>query len=326
METMVEEVIIRNEDEAWESLQLALADRISETASIVFEGWPVFKLTIEGKDFKGTIPTRIMPPILDLQREIYRIYCNAKYSSTDVRKLKAEERELLELVVSIKPGSTKFITELFKALNEIIKSSNMNGRQAVIVLVSVSTLIAAEVGWKDWLTYKEKEHGQEVTVQLSEQETQRLELVTQALTRAPDLERNKEFISDFKNDLSKRLKPEDQIKIGEQPVITGARAAEIVPAVKPEAEEVRIDGEFIIKEVKFPKKFGGKYRFAVTRVFDQKSFMVDATPDKLSEDQITILKDGGFGVKRVLMQINAKELRGQVSAAKLVLIKWPDAE
>lgn len=320
---MIDELIIRNEEDAFNALQQALANELEETAIVVFEGWPVFKLTIEGKDFKGSIPTRVMPPIIDLQKEIHRIYCNARYNSDDTRKLKPDERELLELVVSIKPGSTKFITDLFKAMNEIVKNSNMNGKEAVILLVSISAIIATSIGWKDWVGLKEREHGQEVSVRLSEEETKRLKLVTEALTTQPELKKNKEHISSFQSDLSRKLKPEDQIKIDEQPVITSARAAEIVPRPRIPAQEIRIDGEFFINEVKFPKNFGGTYRFSVTRVIDDLNIMVDAAPDKLTQEQITVLKDGGFGLKRVLMQINAKELRGRISNANLVSITWP---
>lgn len=59
-------LVIRNEDQAWEALQSALAEEVSETTQVVFEGWPVFKLTISGADFNASIPTRIMPPILEL--------------------------------------------------------------------------------------------------------------------------------------------------------------------------------------------------------------------------------------------------------------------
>lgn len=321
---MIEELIIKSEDDAWETLQKALANEINDTAQIVFEGWPVFNLTIEGKDFKGSIPTRIMPPILELQKEIHRIYCKAKYNTEDTRKLKPEEREILELIVSIKPGSTKFITKLCEALNEIIKNSNMNGKEAALLLIGISAIIATNLGWKDWVMSKEREHGQDVSVRLSEQETKRLEIVTQALTNSAELKNSKKFISSFKNDLSKKLKPSDQIKVNEIPVINGVRASEITKAPKQVAVELRLDGEFVINDVKFPKVYGDEYRFSVTRVLDDKSLSVDVSPDKLTDDQIIILKDSSFSVKKVTMQINAKELRGRISSAKLVSIKWPD--
>jgi len=86
LEEPIEKLIIHNEDEAFNLLKKALSNEISDTAQITFKGWPVFNLTIEGKDFHGSIPTRIMQPILDLQKEINRIYCRARYNSDDTKK------------------------------------------------------------------------------------------------------------------------------------------------------------------------------------------------------------------------------------------------
>ena len=321
----IERIIIRNENEAFNALTRALADEVTESALVEFQGWPTFQLTISGEDFNGSIPTRIMPPILHLQAEIHRIYCRAKYNSEDTRRLRNEERELLELIVIIKPGSTKFIAQLAKVLNEIIKNSNMNGRQVLILLVSISAMVSGNFAWKEWVQTKEREHGKDVTVRLSEEETKRLEVVTEALSRQPELKSDKESFDNIRSDLSKRLKPSDQINIDESPVISGVRAAEIVPKPRELAQEIRIDGEFTINEVKFPKNFGEKYRFSVTRKIDNKQMTVDAMPGVLTDEQITILKDGGFGLKSVLLQINAKELRGRISSANLVAISWPDS-
>lgn len=323
---MIEQVIIKSEDDAFAALQKALAQELDENTQVVFEGWPVFRLTISGEDFDSSMPTRIMPPILDLQKEVYRIYCKARYNTEDTRRLTQDERELLELVVTVERGSSAFITELANSLNEIIKNSNMSGDQALILLVSVSALLAASFGWKEWLRTREREHGQNITVQMSEQETRRLELVTEAMRQKPELVENKESIDRFRSDLSKKLKPDNQITVDNQPVITGVRAAEIVPEPRAAAEDLRIDGEFVINEVKFPRVFGGKYRFSVTRVIDQKQMMVDALPSVLTDEQIGVLKEGGFGVRPVLMEINAKSLRGNISSASLVSIRWPEAD
>jgi hypothetical protein len=323
LEESIEEIIISNEDDAFSLLQTALANKITDTAKVTFKGWPIFNLTIEGKDFNSSIPTRIMPPILDLQKEIHRIYCKAKYNSEDTRKLTDEERELLELVVTINPGSTKFFTDLFNALNEIVKNSNMNGPQVLSLLIAISFILATSIGWKDWLSAKEREHGQDISVRLSEQETERLKLVTEVLSRTPELQQNKEAISNFQSSISKRLKPSDQIKINDEPIINGTRAAEIVPAPKETSKGIRLDGDYRINEVKFPTKFGGEYRFSVTRLTDEKTFMVDAAPDVLKPEHIEILKEGSFSIKYVSMQINAREHRGHITDANIVYIDWP---
>ena len=321
----MDKIVIKTEGEAFAALQRALDDKVPIGTIVEFEGWPVFKLRISGEDFHGSIPTRIMPSILELQKEIHRVYCRSKYNTENTRVLRQDEKEMLELVVEIKTGSTEFVTELSDALNEIIKNSNMNGEQALILLVSISAMLVGGLAWKNWLAHKEREHGQDVSVQLSQEETKRLEIVSQAKAREPSIEQNHQAIETFRSNLSKKLKPEDSISVDQQEIVTGERASEIVNAPRELAQEVRIDDEFIINEVKFPKVYGGKYRFSVTRTADRKQLMVDAHTDVLSAEQISVLKDGGFGVKSVLMEINARSLRGHISAARLVSISWPDS-
>lgn len=319
----IEIIKITNDVEAFAALGKAIANEIGPDTQVIFEGWPVIKLTISGENFHGSIPTRIMPPIMELQKEIYRIYTRVSYNTDDTRNLKQEERDQLELVVEIRQGSTEFLTELANSLNEIIKSTDMSSQEALILLVSIAAMMTGAFAWKDWLRTKERTHGEEVSVKLSQEETRRLELVTTAMSREPAIAENKVALDNFRDDLSRRLKPEDQIKVDFQPIISGERASEIVPAVRVPSVEIRIDGEFIINEVKFPKSFGGKYRFAATRVSDGQHMIIDAHPDVLSADQIQILKDGGFSVKLVHMQVNAKRLRDTISAASLVSINWP---
>ncbi len=319
----IESIKITNDVEAFAALGKAIGNEIGPETIVEFDGWPVFKLTISGKNFHGSIPTRIMPPILELQKEIHRIYSRARYNTDDTRNLKQEERDQLELVVEIKEGSTEFITELAKSLNEIVKSTNMSSQEALLLLVSIAAMMTGAFAWKDWLRSKERIHGEDVTVQLSQEETRRLELVTAAMTRHPEIAQNKAAIDGFRDDLSRRLKPEDEIKVDFQPIITGNRASEIVPALRTPSEEIRIDGEFVINEVKFPSSFGGKYRFAATRLTDGQHLMIDAHPDILSSEQIQILRDSSFSVRRVFMKVNAKKVRDAISAANLVAISWP---
>ena len=79
----------------------------------------------------------------------------------------------------------------------------MNGIQIVIFLVSISVIITASVGWKDWLTFKESQHAKEISSRMSFQETVRLKLVVNAMSKEPVIQKNKETIPNFKRDLSK---------------------------------------------------------------------------------------------------------------------------
>ncbi len=315
---MMNKLIIKNESQAWQAMEDALNNKLDDNISLEFDGWPVLNLRIEGEDFNNTIPTRVMSPIMDFQKEIHRIYCKAKYNSEDTRKLKPHERDLLELIVKIEPGSTKFIADIFKALNEIIQNTNMTGKQAVVLIIGVGAILGSVVSWKSWVVSNERKHSQEISVRMSEQETQRLEIFAQAMIQQPELKQSEKFTSDFRSELSKRLKPEDKLSVSNMPIITGERAAEIVPNLRQSGEATRIDGEFHITEVKFPISFGGNYRLSVVDLNDSRTFQVIATPSSLSTEQIEALKTGGFDVKKVKMEINARQLRGRISNAQLV--------
>ena len=54
--------------------------------------------------------------------------------------------------------------------------------------------------------------------------------------------------------------------------------------------------------------------------------MVNASPTKITDEQLVILKNSGFSVKKTLMEINAKSSRGNISQANLVSINWPDID
>lgn len=325
---IVEKLVISSEKDAFDLLAKSLKDQIPENAQIVFDGWPIFKLSIYGEDFDGTIPTRIMPPILDLQREIHRIYCREKYGSESLSHLKDYERDFLELVVEIKPGCSQFISKLFDTLNKVIQDTDMTGKEAIILMTSIAAILTGGVGWYVWVQSNERMHGQDLTVQLSQEETKRQAMLIDAISQNSNIKKASEGVNAFRASLSKKLKDTDTIKINDQPVINGARAAEIVPAPKVEAEAIRLDGDFTISEIKFPKadEFGKPYRLTVERISDKLKLTVDASHDKLSPDQVKVIQEGGFQLKVVTLQINAKKLRGNITRPELYSIEWPESK
>ena len=96
------DIVIRNEDDAVAVLeQLVSGLALGPGVRLVLDGWPVFVIKIEGKDFHGTVPTRIMPSLLTLQAEIHRLYCVLRYGQDNLRKLTQEDRDRLEIVVRL---------------------------------------------------------------------------------------------------------------------------------------------------------------------------------------------------------------------------------
>lgn len=84
----METIKITSEEEAFELLsQLVKGFQFEEKYEVEFESWPRFVIRIKGGDFDGTIPTRIMPTLLELQKEVHRIYCRTTYGKESTRRL-----------------------------------------------------------------------------------------------------------------------------------------------------------------------------------------------------------------------------------------------
>lgn len=318
----MQEIRIKSEEEAWAAMAKALAQDRLDDIDFLFDGWPKLQLTIKGKDFQGTIPTRIMPPILDLQKEIHRTYCLLRYGTDNLRKLTADDRVRLEIVVKIDEGSSVFSADIWKELNETVKAAmkDMDSKHKLIVVISLALSVAAPLSWKFWLNSQERMKDLDASVQLEQIENERIALLTKAKRAIPEVGVVTSGVDDFRNHALHRLHDEDRLEIlhDEKPafVIDGVRAAEVTEKPREESIEIRIDGEFLIEEVRSGGIRG--FKIKVRRVLDGKEIVVSIPDGTLTEDQVDVLKNNEWAKKSVVMEINAKELRGKIISAVLV--------
>jgi hypothetical protein len=68
-------LIIHNEEDAWALLEAAVSGSGHlDARRLKFKGWPIWSLDAKGRDWYSTVPTRIMPPLLDVQKDVNRAY------------------------------------------------------------------------------------------------------------------------------------------------------------------------------------------------------------------------------------------------------------
>ncbi len=315
------DIVIRNEAEAWEWLNRGLEGEIDtdEPINIRFDGWPTLDLKFTGHDFDQSVPTRVMPPLLDAQREIHRLYCQLAYGQQNLRKLTNEDRDRLELNIRVEKGSSDYSTNLSDVLNEAIKSavSNMDSVHILIASLSVGLMWASNVAWKNWLQKKERDKEVESRIRMSELEKEKLEILSKSQREIHYIKDLSKGVDDFRNDSLHKMKPNDTFSVPDSEIdVDGRYAAEITHKPREKSVEKRIDGEFTILSVISGDTKG--FRLKVKRVLDDTSIHVTIPPGTLSSEQKNILKDNEWAKKPVLLEINAKELRGQITSATLV--------
>lgn len=328
----MEKITIRNEEDAIALLKkLVEGYEMEEVTSLEFESWPKFVIRIKGVDFDGTIPTRIMPTLLDLQKEVHRVYCLSTYGDENLRRLTKKDREQLELVVKVDKGSSLFETLLKDPILKTLQdaASRMTPEQLTATIIIFGLSVTSVLFWKLWLNKRIKERELDQTVQLSRLEKEKMEVIQRAMQQYPLSQAASEGVGDVRSELLTRLKPSDNLEIGtaepsepEAPPpihISGEEAEQYTHAPRERAVEKMITGEFFLKTADFSRPEG--VRLEVERVFDNYSFRADVPLGVLGHEQAEALKNNSWSKTNVEMSLLVKELHGRYTSAKVVSVK-----
>lgn len=315
------EIIIQNEQQAWDWLTRALDGKIAtdEPLNLRFEGWPIIDLRFKGQDFDQSVPTRIMPPLLNAQKQIQRLFCELTYGEANLRRLKDDDKERLELNVRVKKGSSEYETNLVDVLNQIFTSAvnNMESIHILISVISASLIWGSNVAWKNWLSKRAEVRGVESQIQMSQLELEKMAIISKASGFEPTVKSTVNGVDGFRNDSLHKLKPADGFEIPDADFsINGTHAAEITQTPREQSIELRIDGEFIIEAVVSGGTSG--FKLKVKRNSDNKRISVSIPEDALTSEQKEVLKTNEWNKRPIYLELNAREWRGQIVSASLV--------
>lgn len=324
-------LVIRSEADAWDALEAAVSGEASlDAARLRFAGWPVWSLDAKGHDWQSTVPTRIMPPLLDVQKDINRAFAGVRYGDANLRRLRDEERDELEVVVKVEKGSSLFTADLSDQLIKITEAAigRMNGVEALIAVLSIGLMITSPVMYKAWLNHRIKEKelqsraeldskNIEARIQQSQEETRRMEIMRDAMTRQPALRSVEEDVQITANRFLKATRPGDRFETKGVPV-TAEEAHEIAQPEREHSKVLDIRGDFAIIGNRTDK--GDGFRVTVRRQSDQLQFVADVMGDLPLNDKQAI-QDAEWSKSLVTLSIEAEMLREKISRASVISAK-----
>lgn len=262
-----------------------------------------------------------------MQKELHRAFCLLKYGEDNVRRLTNEDREAAEIVVNVEDGSSKFGVDLDEQLNNIILAlvNKMDPHDLLYGVLGVALIFATHSAWKLWLANKAREKEIDLPLRMSEEETKRTQIMAGVIARSEPIRAIAEGMDEVRNHTLYRMKAEDRFSLPESDVeVDGHIASQLSHVPRAESAEIRIDGEFKIYSVDSGNMSG--YRIKVYRLFDGLELTVRIPDNTLGMREREILKEAEWNKTRVIMQINARELRGKISGATLVSVSIPSQE
>ena len=307
---MLKSYEIRNEDDLFRALEMIEKGNWPDDQVPHFVNWPHYEIAIEGEDFDGGIPTRVIPALSKLQWTMNRAYARSVHGSA--RRLNSRERRQAQLIIRLEPGSTKFIVPLPKLLNAAFE--NMSGAQSVQTIVAVAALLAtADVRKADIDAQTDR---LEIASQLAIEahETRRLEVVAGLAAQ------NAELVADMtevQKEWLKHLDKTDRLFInGDQ--IGDATYEPDVRDSTPANDQ--ISSVFRILSV-HSGKIASEFKIGVLNLKTRESIRVSVFENSLPPEELESLRHSLWERAELQLEIAAQRQDGKIRKAKLLSVK-----
>ncbi|EMO6897618.1 hypothetical protein QDZ16_000095 [Pluralibacter gergoviae] len=332
------EVVIRNEDDAYALLERIVDKNINaEKLNIEFEGWPNLYVRLKGEQFESTITPTIMKAFIELQAGIHRAYATAAYGTPNAAKLTKSERQMLEIVVKVEPGSSIFtidFQEMFeKVCGDLI--GKMDGTQTLIAIICFALLYFGNSAYKNRLQTRKEIRSEEIKSEeqkalldnmrfAQEQETERARIMANVAATNPRVHTIEALAQNTQAELLKRSATADSIEI-QDIQLTGRQAEELAKNARKPVIDIRLDGLYRILSVDSTDPDGFKVKVRSRASGDE--FIAVVQDETLDRAYKQALQRGEWQKKPVELIINAKQRTSDDSiyAAKIIKANLPES-
>lgn len=317
-----EEIVISNEQDAFETLRRALENTIgAEHQFVKFDNWPVVEIRLEGPGYDSTITPDMAAGLVELQSAINRAYARAVHHSTSARKLTAEERQSIQFKAKVDQGSSLITINLgdFAQKIGLEMVGKMEPMQLIILVLGLAITGGSVYAYKAFLKHRtEEKHLTEEAnraIAFTQEETRRMEVFRQAIAASPVLRNTTEDFDDARREIVRGTGDANSLTVNS--VRLDRESARIVASTKrSESREVQLNGDYVILETHWQKDC--EVRLKLRNLNTTQEFIATLQDNSLNNEQLGILQEAEWNRSKVYMSVNATELRGAITTATIV--------
>jgi dihydroxyacetone kinase DhaKLM complex PTS-EIIA-like component DhaM len=322
-----ESIIIRNEDDAFRYLQSALEQKLGEAPlHIVFENWPIVSIKLDGEGYDSTITSRLAEALVDLQHAMNRTYARAAHGSANPNTLTNDEKRDIQFKAKVEKGSSLISVDLGSYAEKLATAlaGKMDGTDIAITVIGTALVGGGILAYKAFLKSRSEDKkvdaGTQERIALSQEETRRMTLMTQAMTAQPRLAVAQQDFDDVRHGIVKSVSDASTLSVqGVSLSASEARAIAATPRSK--AEEVQLNGHYMIHKIDWSKQDDA--RISLYSTDESVEFSANLDTGSLKPENKEMLKASEWDRKRLHMTINATRLRGEITTARIVGVEWP---
>jgi hypothetical protein len=318
------QIVVEDEKAAFKLLQQAINEELGDQPfELKFSGWPVLSIRLQGKGYDSTITADVAEALVEVQRAVNRAYARAVKGTSNSRTLTDGERRDVQFQAKVKKGSSLIEINLGDFAEKLATaiSTKMTPEMVAITVIGVAAIAGGTFAVKAYLNAKSKdkqiESEERAKVAMTKEETRRMEVFADAMTRQPSLRHAAADFDDARTEIMRSAGTANTISVNDVE-ITAETARVISTASRTESEEVQLNGTYLIlaTDLRQPDEI----RLRVRNAKNGREFQAGFRDNSLHQEQIRLLQDAEWNRTRVYLSINARSLRGDVTVATVISV------
>jgi hypothetical protein len=318
------QIVVHDEATAFRLLKKAIDDELGDQPfELKFSGWPLLSIRLKGKGYDSTITADVAEALVEVQRALNRAYARAVKGSADSRTLTDVERRDVQFQAKVKKGSSLIEINLGDFAEKLATAigTKMTPEMLAITVIGVVAVAGGTYAVRAYLNAKSKdkqiESDERVKIATTQADTRKLEIFAEAMTKQPSL---RSAAADFDTARTEILRSTGGANtISVNGVEINAETARVIStAIRSESEEVQRNGTYLIltTDLRQPDEIRMRIRNAQTGT----EFYAGFKDRSLHREQILLLQDAEWSRSTVYLSINARLLRGDITAANVISV------
>lgn len=321
----LKKIEINSEASAFAAIKQAMEEGFGgKDVRLDFKNWPHLEIELEGPGYKSTITSPLASAIVDVQTALNRSFALVVHGKNNASSLTDEERNAIQFKAKVEDGCTLIKIDLGKFAETLATAvtDKMTPEALVITVLGVAAMAAGVVAYKAFLKSRTADKtisaDAEKLLGMSKEETARHKILADALSKSFELRGVNENFNEARNGILKGTS--DALTLTVNNVAIDQETARVAVAnIRAAGSDVQLNGTYFVTETNLRRP--DEVRLSLRRAQDNKEFVASFQDQSLDGDQIKLLQAAEWGRSTVFLSINATELRGDITGARVISVQ-----
>lgn len=317
-----EKLTVSSEEDAFRLLESALKNELSDKLyQLEFKKWPILEIRLEGQGYESSVTSDMAESLISVQHAVNRAYARTIHRSSNARTLTVDERQALQFKATVEKGSSLIKIDLGEFAEKICSRmvDKMSTTELIVTVLGIAVVGGSYLAYKAFLKARTEDKRIDAdtarSIQLSQEETRRMEVMAGVVKAYPAVRHAQEDFDGARKDIVRSVGDANSIAVNGL-ALDQSTAKAVGAKKRSESKEIQLNGIYLITTTDHRQE--GEIRLRVKRKEDEREFLASFLDHSLDQSQIDALQKAEWDRTPVYLSINATELRGEITTATII--------